>query len=383
MTHASAQPPIWRPTVDIDLDALCANFRLLADAAAGAEPAAVVKCDGYGLRAAPIAQALALGENCQTFFVAYPEEGASLREALAGAAPHATIYVFNGPRTETLDLFAARRLTPILNSLDQARVWTAAHPGAAAGLQVDTGMNRIGAPYTELQAIASMKGLALNLVMSHLACSSDPSHEKNGAQLEAFEKAAALFPGVKRSLAASSGALLPSAYHFDLTRLGIGLYGGSPLDDRAAPIRPVARLTAPVTQLRETRRGETVGYGATHAFAAPRRLAVVQLGYGDGFPRIGGDKARAFVGGAPCPVVGRISMDYIALDVTEAPNPVSVGDRAEFFGPNLSIDEAAVSCDTIPYELLTSLGARVHRRYLWRAAPSLWRAPEQAGSRHA
>ena len=383
MTYEPAQPPAWRPTVDIDLDALCANYRLLAAASPGAEPAAVVKCDGYGLRAGPIAQALALAENCRTFFVAYPEEGAALRAALGEAAAHATIYVFNGPRADTLDLFVAHRLTPILNSRDQAALWTATHPGAAAGLQVDTGMNRIGAPYTELPAIASLKGLVLNLVMSHLACSSDPAHAMNAAQLELFEKSAALFPGVRRSLAASSGALLPAAYHYDLTRLGVGLYGASPLDDRAAPIRPVARLTAPVTQLRDAAPGETVGYGATHAFDAPRRLAIVQLGYGDGFPRSGGNTAKAFAGGARCPVVGRVSMDYIALDITDAPTPVAPGDRAEFFGPNLCIDDAASSCDTIPYELLTGLGARVHRRYLWRQAPALWRAPEQAGSLRA
>lgn len=373
----SAQPvSVWRPTVEIDLDALCANYRMLAGAAPAAEAAAAVKCDAYGLGAAPVAQALAISEHCRTFFVAYPEEGADLRAALAEAAPTAAIYVFNGPHAETLDLFAAHRLRPILNSLDQAKLWAAAQPNAAAGLHIDTGMNRLGAPYTDLPAIAGLKGLALDLVMSHLACSSAPSHEKNARQRAAFEKAAAFFPGVKKSLAASSGALLPAEYHYDLTRLGIGLYGASPIDERDGRIRAVARLTAPVAQLREAKPGETVGYGATHAFAAPRRLAVVHLGYGDGFPRIGGNRAKAFLGGAACPVVGRVSMDYIALDVTEAPNPVGLGDRAEFFGPNHLIEEAAAACSTIPYELLTGLGGRVLRRYLWKAAPASWRAPD-------
>lgn len=367
-----------RPIVEIDLDAACANFRRLADAAPGATPAAVVKCDGYGLGAAPVAEALATAEGCRTFFVAYPEEGAELRAALSSAAPDATIYVFNGPDTGSLALYVAHRLTPVLNSLDQARLWTAAHPGAGAALHIDTGMNRVGAPYTELREIAALKGLALDLVMSHLACSSDPSNPVNARQLAAFEKAAALFPGVRRSLAASSGALLPPAYHFDLTRLGVGVYGASPLDDAAqAPMRAVARLTAPVVQLREAGAGDFAGYGATRRFDAPARLAVVQLGYGDGFPRAAGNRAFAVLGGALCKIAGRVSMDMITLDVTDAPDRVQIGDRAEFFGPALPIEDAARSCGTLAYELLTGLGARVHRRYLWSKAPDGW--PRAAG----
>lgn len=376
---SAADPAAWSPAVDVDLDALCGNFRTLAAAAPSAEPAAVVKCDGYGLGAVPVARALALRENCRTFFVAYPQEGAALRAGLADIAPQAAIYVFNGPRGIDLEVFAQHRLTPVLNSLDQARLWTDAFPGAAACLHIDTGMNRLGAPYTELQAIAALKGLALDLVMSHLACSSDPGHEKNARQRDAFEKAAALFPGVRRSLAASSGALLPSAYHFDVARLGIGMYGGNPLDAPPTRVGPVATLTAPVVQIRDAAAGETVGYAATHAFDGPRRLAVVQLGYGDGFPRIGGGRAAAWLGGALCPVVGRISMDYMALDVTDAPQPPPVGARAEMFGRNRPIDAAAAACLTLPYELLTGLGARVHRRYLWKNQPALWPARNSPG----
>lgn len=376
---AADDPAFWSPAVDIDLDALCGNFRLLADAAPSAEPSAVVKCDGYGLGAVPVARALALRENCRTFFVAYPEEGARLRAGLADIAPQSVIYVFNGPRAETLQLFMQHRLTPALNSLEQAALWADAFPGAGACLHIDTGMHRLGAPYTELQAVAALKGLALDLVMSHLACSSDPDHAKNPQQLEAFEKACAQFPGVRRSLAASSGALLPAAYHYDVTRLGVGLYGGNPLDAPPSRVGPVATLTAPVVQLRDAAAGETVGYAATHAIDSPRRLAVVQLGYGDGFPRIGGGRAAAWLGGALCPVVGRISMDYMVLDVTDAPQPPVVGARAEFFGRNRLIDDAAAACLTLPYELLTGLGARVHRRYLWKNEPAQWPVRDSPG----
>ncbi|MBB5519866.1 alanine racemase [Amphiplicatus metriothermophilus] len=373
------RPPATRPLVEIDLDALCANFRTLAAASAGATPAAVVKCDGYGLGAAPVAQALAIQEKCRTFFVAYPHEGARLRAALARCAPHATIYVFNGPHEETLAAFDAHRLIPVVNSLEQARLWARARPGAPAALHADTGMNRLGAPAYELDDIAALDGLSVVLVLSHLACSSDPPHEMNPRQRALFEKAAARFPGAARSLAASSGALLPASYHFELTRLGVGLYGVSPLDIPDGRIAPVARLTAPVIQLRNVAAGESVGYARAHVFDAPRRLATLALGYGDGLPRIIGDRGAAFLGGARCPIVGRVSMDLAVLDVTEAPEPVRLGDRAELFGPRLPIEETAAACMTIGYELLTSLGGRVPRRYLWRAAPAGWRAPDDEG----
>lgn len=373
-------PLATRPLVDIDLDALCANFRALAAASPGATPAAVVKCDGYGLGAAPVAQALAIQENCSIFFVAYPHEGAQLRAALARCAPDATIYVFNGPHEETLAAFDAHRLIPVINSLEQARLWAHARPGAPAALHVDTGMNRLGAPPSELDDIAALDGLSATLILSHLACSSDPPHEMNPRQRALFEKAAARFPGAARSLAASSGALLPAPYHFELTRLGVGLYGVSPLDIPDGRIAPVARLSAPVIQLRDAAAGESVGYARTHVLAATRRLATVALGYGDGLPRIIGNRGTAYLGGARCPIVGRVSMDLTVLDVTDAPAPVRLGDRAEFFGPSLPIEETAAACLTIGYELLTSLGGRVRRRYLWRAAPADWRAPDEEGT---
>ena len=363
-SHNASETSAEGPWVDIDLGALCANYRLVRKAAPKAEIAAVVKCDGYGLGAAPVAQALAQREACRTFFVAYAGEGAALRAALSDLAPDAAIYVFNGPSQAGMGIFKEAALIPVLNSAAQAALWAGARPGAPAALHVETGMNRLGAPLEALDAIAATDGLNISLVMSHLACSSEPAHPQNPAQRARFIEAAERFPQARRSLAASGGALMDDGYHFDLVRLGVALYGGSPFDEEEPRLNPAAALKAPIIQLRETAPGEAVGYGATFATERPSLLATVALGYGDGFPRAGSNRAAALVGGARAPIAGRVSMDLITLDVTDLPAPPRIGDPAEFFGPGLPIHEAAGACNTISYELLTGLGGRVDRRYL-------------------
>lgn len=366
---------VQNSTLEIDLAALCANYRRLAGAAPRAEAAAVVKCDAYGLGAEAVATALAQKEGCRTFFVAYSEEGAALRKAVGGGPQ---IYVFNGPFPASLASYRESRLTPVLNTIEQAALWAAEMAGAPAAVHVDTGMRRLGLPMNEIGAVTALDGIAVSLVMSHLACASDAGHPMNAEQLGRFREAAAGFPDARKSLASSGGALIGEEFGFDLLRLGVGIYGVSPLDAGPADLSPVARLTAPVIQVRDVGAGERVGYGAT--FVAPRRmaLATVALGYGDGFPRAGSDRAAALLNGAKCKVAGRISMDLIVLDAADALARPKLGDRAEFFGPNLSIDEAANSCGTIGYELLTGigglarprpgLGGRVQRRYLWNGA---------------
>jgi len=352
------------PWVEIDLGALCANYAMLRGTAPGAETAAVVKCDGYGLGAAAVASALAARENCRCFFVAYPEEGAALRAALKSITPAPAIYVFNGPLPETMTLFEKANLIPVLNSLEQARKWADRKPDAPAALHIDTGMNRLGAPPSEFGDISALKSLRIDTVISHLACASDPAHPKNIAQRKIFVELTQRFPDAQRSLSASGGALMEESYHFDLTRVGIALYGGSPFDAADERIAPVAALKAPVVQIRQAAPGETVGYGATHEVAEQTRLATVALGYGDGFPRAASGRGRAIINGEQASIVGRISMDLITLDITNSKKPVKTGDIAEFFGPNLAIHEAAAACGTISYELLTGLGGRVDRRYL-------------------
>ena len=361
--------PASLPCVEIDLDAVCANYRTIKAAAPGADVAPVVKCNGYGLGAAPVARVLAAREGARKFFVAYAGEGAELRKALAGTAPNAAIYVFNGPDEETLEAFAGFALTPVLNGRDQARLWAAARPGAPAALHIDTGMNRLGAPASELSDIAAMRGLKITLVLSHLACGADPGHEMNRRQHLAFERASAEFPDARRSLSASAGAFMGSIYHYDVVRPGIALYGAGPFDRPDPRLKPVATLSAPVVQIRRAGAGESAGYGATLHFRRDSRLATVALGYGDGLPRAASEKGAAFLGGALCPIAGRVSMDLIILDVTNAPEPIEIGQRAEFFGRRFPIEEAARTADTITYELLTALGGRLYRQYLLDGRP--------------
>lgn len=370
---------VANPLLEIDLAAIAANYRLLAAAASGAEPAAVVKCNAYGLGAAAVARMLAAEVGCRSFFVAYSEEGASLRASL-GDGPE--IFVFNGPFAETVDSYRTHRLTPVLNSLEQARLWVEAAPGVGAALHIDTGMNRLGLPLGDVAAAHAIRDLTITLAMSHLACASDPTDTTNERQRRDFEEAATLFPSARRSLSSSGGALFGARYAFDMVRLGVGLYGVEPHDLGANGLAPVATLTAPVIQIREVPGGATVGYGATFKTQRRTRLATVSLGYGDGFPRSGSNSGCAIVGGALCPIVGRVSMDLIVLDVTTVPEVPTVGDRAEFFGKALPIDKQAARCGTIGYELLTAigglsgprghsaLGGRVERRYLFAGAPA-------------
>jgi alanine racemase len=347
------------PTVDVDLDALRANYRFLTSLVAGAECAAVVKCDAYGLGAAATAPALHV-EGCRTFFVTYPEEGAALRRALGPRG--AEILIFNGPDASSLDMFRSARLTPVLNSLDQARFWAERAPMASAALHIDTGMNRLGAGLDEIEAIAALGPLRVSLAMSHLAAPSEEGGPLCERQRLAFDAAAARFPGARRSLSASGGALMDPRYLYDLIRPGVALYGASPFDRPDARLKPVARLTAPVIQLRDARAGASVGYGGSYVVSRPSRLATVALGYGDGYPRAAGNKGAAHLGGGLCPIAGRVSMDLIVLDATDA-GAIKEGDRAEFFGPHLPIEIAAERAGTISYELLTGLGPRIIRRY--------------------
>lgn len=360
-SHTSVQSG---PRVHVNLADLCANFDFLSEMAPSAETAAVVKCNAYGLGLEPIAYALAERSRCRTFFVAYPEEGAELRRVLRDIAPTAAIYVFSGPTVATLSCFDESRLTPVINSAEQAALWSHHRPDQAVAIHLDTGINRLGVPGDTIDAIASYEGLNVSVFMSHLACGAEPQHEMNKRQRDAFAKAAERFPSARRSLAASAGILIDPSFHFDLTRPGISLYGGSPFNHPESRIKPVATLSAPIIQLRTVSPGQSVGYGATFTAKETTNLAVVALGYGDGFPISGSNRAVAVINGEPAPVAGRISMDLICLDISRHSRPPKIGDRAEFFGPSMALFDAARACETASYELLTGLGERVDRRYV-------------------
>lgn len=344
------------PTLHIDLDALVANWRMMRTRVAPAYPAAVVKADAYGLGAKEVATALARA-GCTRFYVAWAEEGAALRRALG---PTPEILVFHGVTADTLDLFQLYALQPVLNSLDQIDLWSSASVSPRpAAVHVDTGMNRLGLPEVHWPAAARMLPAPTRIV-SHLACG-DEDHPANTTQLERFQHAAALWPGIPRSLSATGGAYRGKAYHFEEIRPGIGLYGGGPRPADGSAPHTVVTLTAPVLQVRDVRKGDSAGYGCTWTAEAHGRLATIGIGYADGYLRSASNRGHVYMKDRKRPIVGRVSMDLIVVDVTGL--SVSPGDEIELLGPNMPLSEAADAMGTIDYELLTRLGARLDRRY--------------------
>jgi alanine racemase len=352
---------IARARLTIDLDAVAANWRALdALSAPAVETAAVVKADGYGLGAAEVGRALAAA-GARSFFVALAEEGAALREALG---PGPAIHVFAGLMLGDAELCRAFDLVPCLNSPAQMAAFAAALPGRPCALQLDSGMNRLGLEPAELAAAPDLvRRLAPVLAISHLACADEPSHPMNAAQAQAFAALAARLPGVRLSLAATGGILLGPDFHFGMIRPGVGLYGGLPF----AEARPVVSLALPVIQVRDVAMGEAVGYGAAWTAAAPSRIATVAAGYADGLLRAVGEGGLSlYAGGTPCPVVGRVSMDLITVDVGAL---AEVPDALEILNARQTVDDLARAAGTIGYEVLTSLGGRYERVYKGAAPP--------------
>jgi alanine racemase len=348
--------------LEIDLGAIVANWRLLAARAAPAACAAVVKADAYGLGVGPVAGALQAA-GCRTFFVATLDEGIALRAALGAAAE---IGVFNGPLPGTGREYPAHGLTPVLNDLGQVAAWR--RMNAPAMLHVDTGMARLGLPRRELALLADdptlWQPIPLSAVISHLACADTPDHALNALQLTRFAAAKAPFPGLRASLAASSGIFLGPDYHHDLVRPGAALYGVNPCPDAANLMQQVVTLKGKILQVREIDRGGSVGYGAAHIMPEAGRLATVAAGYADGWLRAMSHRGSGTIAGQRAPLVGRVSMDLMTFDVSAIdPTLVRPGDSVELLGAAYGVDAAAADAGTIGYEILTSLGSRYHRVY--------------------
>ncbi|MCR8826511.1 alanine racemase [Pseudosulfitobacter koreensis] len=336
----------------IDTGAIARNWQSL-DARTEVETGAVVKANGYGLGAPVVARVLARA-GCRSFFVATAEEGATLRAAL-GHGP--VIYVFSGHMDGDTGAIREGRLTPLLNSVDQMLRHVEALPGSPFGLQLNTGMNRLGMQASEWSALRDIAvAQRPALIMSHLACSDDPDHEMNARQLRQFQE---MTDGIDaaRSLAATGGLLLGEEYHFDLCRPGVGIYGGLPFEGAEA----VVTLDAPVIQVRDVAQGAPVGYG--NGWTAPHasRIATVSAGYADGLIRaMGSGGAQVYAGDVALPVVGRVSMDLITVDVTALGEDPA---HLQLLGPHQSVDDLADAAGTIGYEILTALGHRYARRY--------------------
>jgi alanine racemase len=358
--------------LSIDLGALARNWRALDKVSAGALTSAVVKADAYGTGTEMAGKALHAA-GARFFFVATPDEGIVLRAAV----PEAHIFVLDGLYPGAANLYVRQNLMPVISSMAMLEEWLAkclerneAYPSA---FHFDTGMNRLGFRLNEAALVRERTeklGYSPQMVMSHLACADQPSHEKNRTQLALFGSVMTHFPGIPASLANSAGLMSGRDYHFQMVRPGIALYGGRAVNGRKNPMVPVVTLHVPILQVKEARTGETVGYGATHSLSRDSRLAIIGHGYADGFFRsLSASNARpggkVAIRGQICPVIGRISMDLTIVDITDLGHDIpDPGEGAEVLGKLIGIDDQADAGGTIGYEILTSLKGRYSRTYI-------------------
>jgi alanine racemase len=349
----------------VDLDAIAANYCLLRDRLGTTACAAVVKADAYGLGADRVAPALHEA-GCRRFFVALLDEGIALRRAL----PEAEIYVFIGPLPGTAPVYREHRLIPVLNDLGQVERWQRFGGGPLpAVLQIDTGMNRLGlGPDESARLVAEperLAGIDLRYVMSHLVSAEIADDALNRTQLDRFVAVRDKLPALAASLANSSGIFLGPAFHFDLARPGAALYGVNPTPGAPNPMRNVVRLEGRIVQVRDVDSPMTVGYGATHRVAKKGKIATISVGYADGYLRSLSGRGSCQIGGVRVPVVGRVSMDLITVDVSNVPmQDLEPGGFAALLGDDHGVDDLAREGGTIGYEILTALGRRYHRHYL-------------------
>ena len=367
-------PDISGGRLTINLMALVRNWQKLNRFSAPARAAAVVKADAYGLGAGLVADAL-YKAGCRDFFVAYPDEGRAVREA----APLAKIYVLTGAFQSAADFWLESDLIPLLCSSAQVEHWLRQSGHFRPfGLNVDTGMNRLGLTISEAVKLSGhlieLKVAGLCHIMSHLACADEPEHEANARQIKAFHMVRPKFPGIQSSLYNSAGIFRPRRYPTEMTRPGIAIFGGEAVNGAENLMETVVTAETRILQIRDAKAGESVSYGATTILERDTRIAVAGTGYADGIARAsgGGVALRAaqpatgsgFIRGKKAPILGRVTMDLMMFDITDFKgHAITEGDFIELFGENISLDDAARSAGTIGYELLTSLGRRYHRRY--------------------
>ncbi|WP_298814469.1 alanine racemase [uncultured Roseibium sp.] len=371
--HSSFPAELYGGRLTIDLNAIAANWSDLNNRLIGeTECAAAIKADAYGTGQDKVAPCL-FEAGCRTFFTAVPTEAVVLRRIL----PEATIYVLDGLLPGTAEHFLDQNIRPVLGSFEELEEWAgicrSAGKNLDAAVHVDTGIHRLGLSPEEFRTSMQDKDLLgpfkPSLIMSHLACGSVPDHPMNREQLDRFRELTAPFPSIPKSLANSAGILMGPEYHFDLVRPGIALYGGQAIETAPNPMKPVAKVEARIMIVRDVPEGDTVGYGAKQTARRPLRNAVIAAGYADGMLRRASssdDQPGGFgmIGGHKTPILGRISMDMITLDVTDVPEHLlQRGAFVEMLGPNVAAAEIAAYAETIDYEYLTSLGRRFERVY--------------------
>ncbi len=352
----------------IDLPALARNYQRLSAEVVPGRAAAVVKADAYGLGADRVAPVL-YAEGCRHFFVAQFVEALRLQPHLPGDA---TLFVLNGLQPGNEITAAERGIVPVINSLEQWHQWNGAAKtldrSLPAVLQFDTGMARLGLPPEDRAALADLvvaeNGIDVLFVMSHLACADDAESEQNEDQRAEMMKIAAEFSDIPVCFANSGGIFLGKSYHGVLTRPGIALYGGAPTVGRANPMEPVVSLDVAVVQTRTVPAGTRVGYSGTHVTTGETRLATIAAGYADGLLRSLSGRGAVYHDGVRLPIIGRVSMDSITIDISALPaGSITLGSRVEVLGPHQTLEDVARDAGTISYEILTGLGHRYARRY--------------------
>ncbi|GAA5100941.1 alanine racemase [Bartonella acomydis] len=352
----------------INVSAIIANYKTLAQYVAPAECSAVVKANAYGLGVHKIVPAL-YQAGCRTFFVAKIEEALQLKNILPS---NITLALLNGLPHTAEEFVAQSNIVPVLNSWKEIESWQTLcqkkYQKFPAIIQIDTNMNRLGLDKKELQKLIKQPTIfekaEIKYLLSHLANGEDSTHLSNKIQLAAFRKFLAKLPVCKVSFANSGGIFLGSDFHFDLVRPGIALYGVDPRGTQPTPLKPVLKLEAQILQSRSVDAGIPVGYGESFMTQRPSTLATISIGYADGWPRILSNKGTVYFNGHKLPIVGRISMDSIIIDTTDLNQKPQRGDWIELIGPHQTLEKAATDAKTIPNEILTSLSNRYQRVYV-------------------
>lgn len=377
ITTTGADPRLAGGRLTIDLDALVANWLVLAEKSKPSRTAAVVKADAYGLGIIHVVPVL-WKAGCRTFFVALAEEGLRVK----AVAPDAQVFVLNGFFAEAFPVYEQSNLIPVLGSLRELATWKELNVDRAEklpyALHVDTGMNRLGLTVNEAIRFAGESSDDRPiLLITHLATADEQKHELSQRQFESFQKLRVNFSGIESSIANSPGIFHSLNTGYELNRPGVAMYGGEPLSGVTNPMRPVVTSEARIVQIRTGLKGETAGYGATALLTRDTRIAVCSVGYADGYLRSASGSGvplrqtldnggSGFIAGRKVPIIGRVTMDLTSFDISELDEgEANPGDYIELFGSNISLDDAARAAGTIGYELLTSLGNRYHRRYLY------------------
>ncbi len=356
----------------VDLGAIVKNYKALDMISPNALTGAVIKADAYGLGMLPVATAL-YNNGAKFFFVATPDEAISLRKELKNIH----IFVFNGLYPGAAELYAHHNIMPVLNSLSMLEEWLAfcisKEKAIPAAFHFDTGMGRLGFRMSDIERVKNLiekVGFAPQMIMSHFACADRPAHEKNRTQLAFFKSLITHFPNIPASIANSAGLMNGQENHFQLVRPGISLYGGRAVNGRKNPMSPVVKLEVPLLQIIEGKTNDTIGYGASYTLEKDSQIAILAHGYADGFLRsLSGTNrrhgGRVLISGKILPVVGRVSMDLIAVDVSDLYGKLpNSGDMVEILGKTITVDDQADLAGTIGYEILTSLKGRYKRCYI-------------------